>query len=64
MKRPKHAELAEILREKAHELTTGSRLPSVRSLMDRYNLSLYSVNSALDSLEKEGVVERRPWSGI
>ncbi len=32
--------------------------------MDRYNLSLYSVNSALDSLEKEGVVERRPWSGI
>lgn len=56
--------LVEILRKKSESLPTGTRLPSVRSLMKRYGLALPAVNAALNQLEKEGFMERRQRSGL
>ncbi len=56
--------LTDTLRRKVSTLPTGSKLPSIRSLMKRYSLSLHSVNAALQILEKEALVIRRRGSGI
>jgi len=59
----KYQELAETLRKKVLTLTSGSRLPSVRSLMKRYSVSLQTVNAALKILEKENLIVTRQGSG-
>lgn len=60
----KYEILVDILRQKSVSLVSGSRLPSVRSMMKRYSYSLQTVNAALRELEKEGLIERRRGSGI
>lgn len=60
----KYEELAHILKEKILRLASGTRLPSVRSLMKRYNLSLQTVNAALKKLEIENLIITKRGSGI
>ncbi len=60
----KYEILVDILRQKSASLVSGSRLPSVRSMMKRYSYSLQTVNAALRELEREGLIERRRGSGI
>lgn len=59
----KYEELAATLREKVTPLSSGSRLPSVRSLMKRYRVSLQTVNAALKILEDENLIVTRQGSG-
>jgi len=40
------------------------KMPTVRELMRQFNVSLATVNRALDDLENEGAIVRRPGSGI
>jgi DNA-binding LacI/PurR family transcriptional regulator len=60
----KYEELSATLREKIQTLSSGSRLPSLRALMKRYNLSLQTVNAALKKLEEEQLIVTRRGSGI
>ncbi|MEM1058415.1 MAG: substrate-binding domain-containing protein [Verrucomicrobiota bacterium] len=59
----KYQQLADELRAKVLTLTSGSRLPSVRSLMKRYRVSLQTVNAALKILEDENLILTRQGSG-
>lgn len=45
-------------------MATGSRLPSVRTLMKKYKASLQTINSALQHLEEENLIVSRRGSGI
>ena len=51
------------LRLLAAAQATGSRLPSVRSLMAALRVSPVTVQHALDALAREGVLEARPGQG-
>lgn len=62
--RCKYEELADTLRKKVTLMASGARLPSVRSLMKRYNLSLQTVNAALKKLEEENLISPKRGSGI
>jgi len=62
--RCKYEELADTLRRKVAVMASGARLPSVRSLMKRYNLSLQTVNAALKKLEEENLISPKRGSGI
>jgi DNA-binding LacI/PurR family transcriptional regulator len=45
-------------------LKPDQRLPSMRQLMGDLGVSLVTLNRALDDLERRGLVERRPGSGL
>lgn len=62
---PMYAQLAAILRE---EITSGRvsgsiPLPSRTALIQRYGISMRTVNSALDLLKAEGLIVSRPGRG-
>lgn len=57
-------QILDTLRQKALSMPPGRKLPSVRSMMNRYNVSLYAVNIALRKLETEGLLDVRKGSGI
>jgi len=60
----KYEHLADILRERLRSLPNGNRLPSVRSLMRRFQISQHTVMSALRILEDEQLISRRNGSGV
>lgn len=62
--RPKYAELSDLLRKKIQTQPSGTRLPSIRSLMKRHNLSLQTVKTAIRKLEEENLVVARRGSGL
>lgn len=43
---------------------SAMRMPTVRELMNQFNVSLATVNRALSELENDGVIVRRQGSGI
>ncbi|PTX98841.1 hypothetical protein DB345_03730 [Spartobacteria bacterium LR76] len=61
---PKYVELANLLRENLAAKADGTRLPSVRAMMRRFHVSQHTVTSALGLLENDGMIERRPGSGV
>lgn len=60
----KYQHLADILKEQLRTHPAGKRLPSVRSLMKRFQVSQHTVMRALDLLQREELVTRRHGSGI
>ncbi|MFW5915660.1 MAG: substrate-binding domain-containing protein [Planctomycetota bacterium] len=42
---------------------SGTRLPTVQKLADRFDTSVYTVQKALDMLEEEGYIEKKRGSG-
>jgi len=60
----KYQRLAEILRERLQSHPNGERLPSVRAMMKRFQVSQHTVMSALRILEEEGLLLRRHGSGL
>ncbi|GAT35472.1 DNA-binding transcriptional regulator, LacI/PurR family [Terrimicrobium sacchariphilum] len=60
----KYEHLADILKERLRSLPNGNRLPSVRSLMKRFQISQHTVMSALRILEDEHLISRRNGSGV
>lgn len=44
-------------------LRPGDRIQSVRTLADKFNVSIKSVQYAFDSLERDGLIERKAGSG-
>lgn len=48
----------------ARELGAGERLPSVRALCHKLEISLATLNTAMRGLEARGVIERRHGSGV
>lgn len=60
----KYRQLANVLRERLRSHPNGGKLPSVRSLMKRFQVSQHTVMSALQLLEKEEVITRRHGSGV
>ena len=46
------------------DFPTGSRLPSIRTLQERCDLSFTSVKRGIDYLCGEGMLEKRPRSGV
>ena len=63
MSTPKHAAIANALREETRELPVGFRLPSEKDLAARFEVSRMTVRQALDALAADGRVERVPGSG-
>ncbi len=61
---PKYAELASLLRESLATKADGARLPSVRAMMARFRVCQHTVTSALRLLENDGIIDRRPGSGV
>ncbi|MEU0062507.1 winged helix-turn-helix domain-containing protein, partial [Streptomyces albidoflavus] len=57
------AELAGVLREEVDRYSPGERLPSSRTLVERYRVSPVTVSRALAQLAAEGVVVTRPGAG-
>ena len=60
----RYEELAGILRTRISNLPSGTRLPSVRSLIKRYSVSLPTINSALRKLEDEKLIVRAKRKGV
>lgn len=60
----KYQQLAEILKTRLSASPNGGRLPSVRSLMKRFEVSQHTVMSALRVLEQEKMISRRHGSGV
>ena len=60
----KYQQLAEILKARLDSYAQGSRLPSVRATMKRFNVSQHTVMSALQLLEDQELIERRHGSGL
>jgi len=60
----KYRHLASILRERLRSHPQGGRLPSVRALMKRYQVSQHTVISALRVLEQDDLISRRQGSGV
>ncbi|MBE2203616.1 MAG: substrate-binding domain-containing protein [Chthoniobacterales bacterium] len=56
--------MCESLRHRIQRMPIGARLPSLRSLVKRYGMSLQSVNFALKQLQAEGLVDIRHGSGV
>ncbi|MBO0653427.1 PLP-dependent aminotransferase family protein [Streptomyces triculaminicus] len=57
------SELAGILRGELHRYSPGEKLPSSRSLVDRFRVSPVTVSRALAALTAEGLVVTRPGAG-
>lgn len=66
MKKPKFTDLAKSLMESIEkkELQPGAPLPSQYELADQYGLSRSCIQKALDVLDQNGLIERRPGKGI
>ncbi len=61
---PAYQPVAAILRQEIREsLPAGSRLPTERSLEERFRVSLTTIREAMARLEQEGLIERRRGSG-
>ncbi|MFI1970971.1 GntR family transcriptional regulator [Streptomyces cinnamoneus] len=58
------AELARILRNELDRYSPGEKLPSSRSLVDRFHASPVTVSRALACLAAEGLVVTRPGAGV
>ena len=56
-------QLKELLLVRVRGMSIGSRLPSVRSLIGTYGVSLPVVRQALAELERDGIIEIRKGSG-
>lgn len=52
------------LKQMLAELQDGERLPSFNSLCSHYDISQATLNSALDLLEKDGLIRRVPKVGV
>lgn len=63
--RPPYQQIADDLREliATGELAAGSRLPSTRELMDRYDVANNTAQSAVRVLRDQGLVETVPARG-
>ena len=63
--RPPYQQIADDLREliATGELAAGSRLPSTRELMDRYDVANNTAQSAIRVLRDQGLVETVPARG-
>lgn len=59
----RYEQLANMLRDRISQLPTGTRLPSVRSLIKRHAVSLPTVQAALALLEKENLLITKKRSG-
>jgi len=59
----RYEQLADVLRERISLLPSGSRLPSVRSLIKRHSVSLPTVQAALSMLENENLLVKKKRSG-
>ena len=59
----KRQELAKTLRELASGLAAGDRLPSISDLERQYGVSTTTVEAALKTLTRDGVIVRRRGSG-
>lgn len=57
------ADLAAALRGELERYSPGEKLPSSRTLVDRYHVSPVTVSGALAALAREGLVETRPGAG-
>jgi DNA-binding GntR family transcriptional regulator len=55
--------LATRLRDEVTRLRAGDRLPSSRTLTERYKVSPVTVSRALSTLSAEGLIVTRPGSG-
>jgi len=55
--------LADILREQIATMANGEQMPSVRTLMKHYKVSMLPVTQALKKLEKEKLIEARKGKG-
>jgi len=60
----KYRHLANILRERLRSHPNGDKLPSVRALMKRFQVSQHTVTSALRLLEEDQLISRRGGSGV
>ena len=65
-RKPAYLTLYQILRQRITEgaFPYGSRFPSKRSLAAQYDLSLVTVEHAIELLDEEGYIETRERSGI
>ncbi|MFD3777134.1 PLP-dependent aminotransferase family protein [Streptomyces sp. NPDC058612] len=57
-------ELAESLQSELYRYSIGGKLPSSRSLVERYRVSPVTVSRALAQLAAEGLVVTRPGAGV
>lgn len=60
----KYQHLAEMLKDRLRSHPNGKKLPSVRSLMKRFQVSQHTVMAALRLLESEELISRRHGSGV
>lgn len=62
---PLHAEVATLLRNRimAGDLAPGAQLPPLSKLTEKLGVARMTVRQAMDALEGEGLIERRPGRG-
>ena len=60
----KYLKVKSYLEAVAVKAESAMRMPTVRELMNQFNVSLATVNRALSALENDGVIVRRQGSGI
>ena len=63
MNLPPRQRMARELRERCRQLPGGSRLDTVRKLMEEYTTSQRTVEQVLNELAADGLLVRRPGSG-
>ncbi|MDX6260880.1 MAG: hypothetical protein QOH84_2568, partial [Kribbellaceae bacterium] len=56
--------LAGLLRDELHRYSVGEKLPSSRTLVERFGVSPVTVSQALATLADEGLVVTRPGAGV
>jgi len=61
---PAYLQLKALILEKIQSGKPNEKLPSINELIRSHGISLTTINRALFSLEKEGLIERRPGKGI
>lgn len=61
---PKYQQLADLLRERLRAMPADGKLPSVRALMRRFQVSQHTVTAAMNMLEEEELIVRKPGSGV
>lgn len=60
----KYNSLSNLLRERIRLDRSGSKLPSIRSLMRTYRVSQSTITTALNILEQDGLIIRKGGSGV
>jgi hypothetical protein len=61
---PKYLQVQTHLRAEIDNAAPGSRLPPIRSLMTRYEVSQSVIERCLDEMERQGLVARKRGSGV